>query len=304
MFESMFALSSDQEGPVPAPEGDSDENPIRLQGDTTSEFKSLLWALYAMPHEIAISMTPDANCVRLTELARIAHKYQYRSLESFSLAALHNYYSRPNELDSLPAMDESGLNLVALTELASLCERSDLLDLTVTRWRRHLGEGKDVALAISVAERLQLRALLGLAYHSMLLQGREAWESDVLLTRERRIRLLSGHHALGRLWHDLPSQAPQMAHSSRCTAQARCGKAWSSLWRAVLELGPQVVSVQYPDVLGRVMLAESILRGIVSQQVPTPVDDMPFCKDSAVVATSNRLRELRENLADYFPDVF
>jgi hypothetical protein len=52
MFESMFSLASDQDSasggaPTP-PEGDSDENPIRLQGDTTSEFKSLLWALYAL----------------------------------------------------------------------------------------------------------------------------------------------------------------------------------------------------------------------------------------------------------------
>jgi hypothetical protein len=49
MFESMFSLNSDQEGSSPSPpEGDSDENPIRLQGDSTGEFKSLLWALYAM----------------------------------------------------------------------------------------------------------------------------------------------------------------------------------------------------------------------------------------------------------------
>ena len=30
------------------PEGESDDNPIRLQGDTTDEFRALLWALYSM----------------------------------------------------------------------------------------------------------------------------------------------------------------------------------------------------------------------------------------------------------------
>ena len=30
------------------PEGESDDNPIRLQGDTADEFRSLLWALYAL----------------------------------------------------------------------------------------------------------------------------------------------------------------------------------------------------------------------------------------------------------------
>lgn len=29
-------------------EGDSDDNPIRLQGDTAEEFRALLWALYAL----------------------------------------------------------------------------------------------------------------------------------------------------------------------------------------------------------------------------------------------------------------
>ena len=31
-----------------AQEGESDDNPIRLQGDTADEFRALLWALYAL----------------------------------------------------------------------------------------------------------------------------------------------------------------------------------------------------------------------------------------------------------------
>ena len=31
-----------------ATEGESDENPIRLQGDTADEFRALLWSLYAL----------------------------------------------------------------------------------------------------------------------------------------------------------------------------------------------------------------------------------------------------------------
>ena len=30
------------------PEGESDDNPIRLLGDTADEFRSLMWALYAL----------------------------------------------------------------------------------------------------------------------------------------------------------------------------------------------------------------------------------------------------------------
>lgn len=52
----MFSLDSDlrsstsinSSGVTVGPEGESDDNPIRLQGDTADEFRSLLWALYAL----------------------------------------------------------------------------------------------------------------------------------------------------------------------------------------------------------------------------------------------------------------
>jgi hypothetical protein len=39
----MFAV-----GKNPSSEGDSDEHPIRLQGDTVEDFRALMWALYAL----------------------------------------------------------------------------------------------------------------------------------------------------------------------------------------------------------------------------------------------------------------
>ena len=88
-----------------------------------------------------VAMTPQANSVQLYELARIAHKYQFRSLESWALVAIHAYYTRPGVLENLPP-DTEGMNLVSITELAALCERMDLLETTVARWKRQIGEGK------------------------------------------------------------------------------------------------------------------------------------------------------------------
>lgn len=52
MFESMFSLVTEVDSAKPsvsvAPEGETDDNPIRLQGDTSNEFRALLWALYAL----------------------------------------------------------------------------------------------------------------------------------------------------------------------------------------------------------------------------------------------------------------
>lgn len=53
-FETMFSLSNETDSSrsdssvMTAPEGENDDNPIRLQGDTADEFRSLLWALYAL----------------------------------------------------------------------------------------------------------------------------------------------------------------------------------------------------------------------------------------------------------------
>ena len=50
----MFQLSSETDSSrsessvTLAMEGESDDNPIHLQGDTADEFRALLWSLYAL----------------------------------------------------------------------------------------------------------------------------------------------------------------------------------------------------------------------------------------------------------------
>jgi hypothetical protein len=235
----------------------------------------------------------------------MTHKYQFRSIETWALNALTTCYTRPIPA---PSFDEAdGPSLLQITELAALCEQRDLLDAAVARWKRLLGEGKDVALALSVSERLNLRGLLGLSYQSMLLKGRDYWESDPLLTRSQRVRLLSGHYALGRLWERLPNEPPMLTHSTRCTggSTVRCNQAWGALWKSILEMGRQVLPLQYADVLGKVRLAECVLKALVEGEIPTQgmLDGMPWCKENGLVAIRMKVKEIQDNLADYFSDV-
>lgn len=50
----MFQLSGETDSArsdssmTVAQEGEGDDNPIRLQGDTADEFRALLWALYSL----------------------------------------------------------------------------------------------------------------------------------------------------------------------------------------------------------------------------------------------------------------
>ncbi|EMD39795.1 hypothetical protein CERSUDRAFT_112062 [Gelatoporia subvermispora B] len=322
-FETMFQLSTEADSSrsdssmTTVPEGETDENPIRLPGDTADEFRALLWALYAMPHELMTAMTSEANCTQLLNLARITHKYQFRSIETWTLSALSKYYSQPGALDDIPPVNAptgllqppltDGPSLVQLTELAALCERPDLLDIATSRWKRLIGEGKDLALAIDIGERFNLRSMLGLAYHAMMLKGKAHWDADPMLTREQKIRLFCGYYALGKFWDALPAVAPIISHSAQCTSQQRCAKAWGALWKAVLEMGTQVIpTLQREDVLAKLMLTESSMKALVDKEIQSQgiLDGLPHCKERALIATTMKVREFKETLADYFSDEF
>jgi len=70
-------------------------------------------------------------------------------------------------------------------------------------------------------------------------------------------------------------------------------------------MGKQVLPLQYADVLGKVMLAESVIRALVEKEIPTQgmLDGMPWCKENALTVTSSKVREIQDSLADYFSDV-
>ena len=105
----------------------------------------------------------------------------------------------------------------------------------------------------------------------------------------------------------LPAQPPPLTHGARCTSQQRCAKAWGALWRTVLETGTQVMpGLAREDVLGKIMLAESMMKALLEQEIPSQgfLEDMPHCRKGALLATTIRMRELKDSLADYFSDDF
>lgn len=257
------------------------------------------------PHELSVALTPKANPLQLFNLARISHKYEFRSIETWALNALTHIYTRPMHLTTYK--DGEGPSLEQLTELASLCEQRELLEAATQQWKQRIASGKDISLAMNVAERLNLRTLLGRSYYVMLLQGREVWDADRRLSRAHVIRLLSGHYALGRLWERLSNEPPALTHQSLCMGAGvvRCNQAWAGLWKSMMDMGKQGVLLQYPDVEGKLMLAESMLRTLMDRVMPSSgmLDAMPWCKEQALIATAGKVKEIQESLADYFVDV-
>ncbi|KAJ7079740.1 hypothetical protein B0H15DRAFT_494399, partial [Mycena belliarum] len=181
-FSTMFTLpQGDHES-----EGRSDDNPIVLTGDTVSEFRHFLWALYALPPELRIIYSSDADLTQLMDIARIANKYSFKTLETWSLDAIHEYVNRkpspiltsippPNSYTFSPntpvqtsggtAPIESTAQLTRLIRLAQMCNHEKLLSAMIILLRQLMSSSLQYAyLAMTLADELDLRALRGAAY--------------------------------------------------------------------------------------------------------------------------------------------
>ncbi|KAI6147334.1 hypothetical protein BKA82DRAFT_4152531 [Pisolithus tinctorius] len=261
-FDSMFSLDSDLRSSshvqsvnsavtTVGPEGENDETQL-------DQFRALLWALYSLPHELSVALTPEANPSQLFNLARISHKYEFRSIEAWALNALD-----------------------------AKVEKAHCL-------------GKDISLAINVAERLNCAPFSD--GHTMPCYCRDA--KSGMRTGTSRGRRLSGCFLvimlLADLWERLPNEPPPLTHSSRCMGAAlvRCNQTWAALWKSMMDMGRQGMLLQYPDVEGKLVLAEGMLKTLMERDMPAPglLEAMPW-------STAGKIREIQESLVDYFTDV-
>lgn len=331
----------------PNTEGLSDNSPIILSGDTASDFRALLWALYALPAEVFAMPSSTTQLVRLISIARIAHKYAFRTTEAWALTVLTMCVCQSGT-QAPPTPDEAATNLmglpvplgfvgsndnpiasstsilIQLTEVAVLCAHDELHEAVEPIWADLLfaGQTKDIVSAMTIADRYkaQLRPLLGLAYYLMMLKGKDEWcnyddDEDMdhgegkakgenpkpRLTRDQRIRLLTGYYNLSRACDTLSSTPPKLTHHPSCFlpaqqaqasiglggagaaaahAHARCSEAWETLWATlamstVANLRPlgdtstqlPMIKIQSVDLLRKLHMVNYVLESLVSAGV-------------------------------------
>ncbi|KAJ7274218.1 hypothetical protein C8J57DRAFT_1314958 [Mycena rebaudengoi] len=176
-FSTMFTLPQGNN----EIEGRSDDNPIVLTGDTPTEFRHFLWALYALPPELRVIHSSDADLTQLMDIARIANKYSFKTLETWSLDAIQEYVNRkpspiltsippptsytfsPTQSSATPI--ESTAQLTRLIRLAQMCSHEKLLSTMILLLRQLMSSSLQYAyLAMTLADELNLRALRGAAY--------------------------------------------------------------------------------------------------------------------------------------------
>ena len=252
------------------------------------------------------------DLAQLSNVVRMAHKYHYITTEAWALGALLGRFT------SQPAVLILTSTLVRITEVAVLCEDKTLLDAVRLRWKGLIGKRKDLAVAINVMGRLGIRDLEGLAYYGMLFEGKGRWNSDPGLTRDQRIRLLSGYYNLAKASEALTRNPPEFVHHSDCLDTEDCKEDWRRLWKGVadqdsgFQSGPTVFSPlvvhDKMDLMGRLMMAVSWITAFCDENMDSEgFPDVPFgwsrCIRPALKGAIRMSKETQENLMGFFEDV-
>ncbi|KDQ62689.1 hypothetical protein JAAARDRAFT_30590 [Jaapia argillacea MUCL 33604] len=333
-FGSMFTFpqGDNQE------EGMSDDNPIILIGDAVSEFKNFLWALYALPPELMIVHTPQANLPRLIDIARVANKYSYKSVETWSLDAIQEFVNRkPSPIlaqftngasvssgHDVTNFKQASEQITRLITLAQLCNHERLLTTMILLLRQLMTSTLQYAyLAMTLADELNLRVLKGAAYLEVMskaklvakhmntlgkgkrggdepLEGTINAKGRLVVTPDQHLRLLCGYHGLSRTWEQLRGHPPTFEHASSC------GATWHQhgCTQSWLEFwkeksrGEGVLALGLADVLGR-------LRAIAKEfdKWGSATYMHHDCRMNAKRCIQEKIKHIEDALPDYFSEM-
>ncbi|KAJ7167039.1 hypothetical protein C8R46DRAFT_899738 [Mycena filopes] len=205
-FEGMFALPCGAENKF---EGEDDEHPITLFGDTVDQLESFFHYAYLSPLHLQYRRVPTVDIQRLINTAQFCHKYRLLYFEKWAREAIATVCTR--RADGLLKTCTPEL-YVALLELDLLSPQPAVKDLIRSRWIRRLKDDPTMSLvaALDAADKLQSRALLGDLYY-LQLQRIDETQAHVLgadaapplpaeLSDVHKLRLLTGFRSLTLAW--------------------------------------------------------------------------------------------------------
>ncbi|KAH0831966.1 hypothetical protein J3R83DRAFT_12855 [Lanmaoa asiatica] len=327
-FGTLFTLP---QGSITV-EGTSDVNPIVLQGDTPEEFRSFLWSLYALPHEIMVIRGPHLDLNRFINIARVASKYSFKSIETWALNVIQEFIERKPSplLDTIPigfpfstnsppsAFAESKRQISRLIQLAQLCGHANLLETVITLLRQLMSVSLHFSyLAMSLADDLNLRELRGLAYLEVLQRsvficghdenGNVLVEGDVhessdgldrlVVSPAQQLRLLSGYHRLSKAWEKLRAIPIPFEHAPSCGTtwhQHGCTQSWSEFWKEKTR-ADGVLALGAANVIGKLQV---ILKEFDKWGSATYMHHE--CKSVARRAIQDTMKHISDSLPDFF----
>ncbi|KAJ6533847.1 hypothetical protein B0H10DRAFT_139416 [Mycena sp. CBHHK59/15] len=205
MFRHMFSL------PQPSTAKTMDKDPIQLS-DSAEDFRALCWGTYALPPEMRRQDTCDADIPRLLAAARIFHKYNLLTFETWALDVLCHQCESP-KLDCLNSCSQDQLE--RFLALSAFCECAELRCIVEQKWLALLDKGSvGSSHALVAAEKYGTPSFVGQIYYQLnrkipsLTMSPQLAFSDLNLTAEQLLRLLSGHVSLHHFWERFRQSCP------------------------------------------------------------------------------------------------
>ncbi|KAF6750649.1 hypothetical protein DFP72DRAFT_909721 [Ephemerocybe angulata] len=91
VFAGMFGVPSPAENGNVSVEGESDENPIVLEGYEEKDFKALLGVLY--PSMFTLTRRQDLDQAELTSVLKLSTRWEMHEVRRYAITQLSGYYS-------------------------------------------------------------------------------------------------------------------------------------------------------------------------------------------------------------------
>jgi len=275
---------------------------------------------------------PHLDLDRFIDIAKVASKYSFKSIETWALDAIQEFIERkpsplldsnpigfPFSVDSPPsAFVESKRQISRLVRLAQMCGHANLLETMITLLRQLMSASLHFSyLAMSLADDLNLRELRGLAYlevlqrsvficgsdekSNALVEGDVHESSDGLdrlaVSPAQQLRLLSGYYRLSKAWERLRAIPIPFEHAPLCGTtwhQHGCTQSWSEFWKEKAR-SDGVLALGPANVIGKLQV---ILKEFDKWGSATYMHHE--CKLVAKRAIQDTIKHTSDSLPDFF----
>jgi len=239
-FVEMFSLPQAE---TTLREGSSDSNPVVLVDDV-EEFRALCWVLYALPIETQSIDIKREDIPKVLNVASIAHKYHFISLETWAVNAIAfhceggNFYSKTCPSDIL----ERTVQIATLCDRLAICRAVEQvwLDRLYPKTRDNSSppgifgaretvpepESLTVGNALDVGEKYSLHTFVGDVYYQQLKEMHASGGAstsisvkfDPSLSVMQQHRLLYFFSSLAFFWDHYDSTLLDQKRYSNCSS--------------------------------------------------------------------------------------
>ncbi|KAF7326256.1 BTB domain-containing protein [Mycena kentingensis (nom. inval.)] len=304
LFEGLLAIAFEES------EGDSDDRPLVLVGDTVDDLRAYLRFAYSSPLQLRDENITQADLAQLAIAGRFANRYNLESFQQWVRLVLKAKINADGGAILRTCPTDTYLELFRFNKL---CGADDLTRKVQDVWRQRIFGDGDAVADLTIPEGggsiPELRAFFGELYYTQLLRCNESPHAQAVpptdtttlyapvslaasrpgLSFEQRLRLLEAHRSLTLSFARIADHLLYSLHlctNQHCETASRCHDAWRTAVRSMLL--PSTDRVDYRAVLGNLGDA---------------VDGLGMCTDTknrAADVLREIQREFERGLADHF----